>query len=84
MWTSSVFHLYFEQKGTVFNSICSQDFLMLSVPFAQTELGRKAFVHSIPSSWKTLQKAWKLTDLIPLSVFKSKLKFLETDVLNLF
>uniref|UniRef100_A0A3B3HCE9 Reverse transcriptase domain-containing protein n=1 Tax=Oryzias latipes TaxID=8090 RepID=A0A3B3HCE9_ORYLA len=60
----------------------SNDHLSLAVPFARTELGKKAFVFSAPSTWNTLQKRWKLKELIPLNIFKSKLKFEEKVTFN--
>lgn len=59
-------------------SLRSNDQLLLSVPLVRTELGKKAFVHSAPFSWNLLQKDWKLTELLSLNVFKTKLKGLQT------
>ncbi|KAJ0032451.1 hypothetical protein NQD34_002532 [Periophthalmus magnuspinnatus] len=55
-------------------SLRSQDHVLLSIPFARTELGKKAFVHSAPYAWNMLQK-----ELISLNAFKSKLRGLEAD-----
>lgn len=64
-----------EKKMIGSYSTCSQIYLMLSVPFAQT--GKNALVCSEPSTCKTLQKDRKRTEFITLSAFKSKLKSLE-------
>ena len=56
----------------------SNDQLLLSVPFARTELRKRDFVYSAPSTWNTLQKNWKITQLITLNAFKSRLRALET------
>ncbi|KAL4006490.1 solute carrier family 24 (sodium/potassium/calcium exchanger), member 5 [Sarotherodon galilaeus] len=52
-------------------------YLLLSVSFARTEFGKRAFVHSAPLAWNKLQKELKMTEFISLSVFKSKLRILE-------
>lgn len=56
-------------------------FFMLSVPKTRTEMGKKAFLYSAPSAWNTLQKDLKLTDLVSLNAFKSKMKDVEADAL---
>lgn len=57
----------------------SKGHLLLSVPCFRTELGKRAFVFSAPTSWNNLQKDLKLTDLIPLNDFNSKMRSLETE-----
>lgn len=52
----------------------SQDLFLLNVPFAHTDHGKRAFKHSAPSSWNTLQNVLKLDNLITLTAFKSKMK----------
>ena len=42
--------------------LCSNDQLLLSVPFARTELGLRSFMYSAPSTWNMLQKDWKITE----------------------
>ena len=44
----------------------------LSVPFACTELVKRAFAYSAPSTWNMLQKDWKITELVSLNAFKSR------------
>lgn len=58
-------------------SLRPHGYLLLSVPFARTELGKRAFVHLAPLAWNKLQKEWKMTEFISLSAFKSKLRILE-------
>lgn len=66
------------QRSVDSYSLRSNDQLLLSVPFARTELGKKAFVHLAPFAWNMLQKDWKLTELLSLNTFKTKLKAMET------
>lgn len=63
-------------------SLRSNDHLLLSVPFARTELGKRAFVYSAPSAWNFLQKDLKLSELISLNAFKSRLREPEMTCLN--
>lgn len=58
----------------------SHNFLVLSVPFAHTELGKKAFIHSVPFSWYLLQGTFRLTEFISFSAFKPKLIVLEANL----
>ncbi|XP_077365480.1 programmed cell death protein 6 isoform X1 [Festucalex cinctus] len=51
---------------------------LLSVPFALNKLEKKPFVYSASSAWNTLQKDWKLTELVSLNDFRSRLRALET------
>ena len=48
----------------------SQDYLLLDIPFARKEIGKKAFKHYAPRVWNTLQESTKLDTLIPLGSFK--------------
>lgn len=52
-------------------SLRSQDFLHFTVPKVRTEIGKKAFRFSAPSTWNTLQSELNLQSLVPLNVFKS-------------
>lgn len=54
----------------------SNDFLLLSLPFVGTELCTQN--HSVPSTWNKLQKDWKLSELLPLNSFNSRLRAVET------
>lgn len=63
-------------------SLRSNDHLLLIVPFARTELGKRAFVYSAPSAWNLLQKDLKLSELISLNAFKSRLREPEMTCLN--
>ena len=65
-------------------SLRSNDHLLLFVPFARTELGKRAFVYSAPSAWNYLQKDLKLSELISLNAFKSRLRTLESILCNCF
>lgn len=46
-----------------------QDVVLLSDPSAWTESGKKAFMCSAPLTWNSLQKDFKLRDLVSLSDF---------------
>ena len=48
----------------------SQDYLLLDIPFARKEIGKKAFKHYAPRVWNTFQESTKLDTLIPLGSFK--------------
>ena len=63
-------------------SLRSQDSVMLSVPYARTEIGKRAFLYSAPSAWNMFQSVLKLKALISLNPFKLKKKELETDSLR--
>ena len=58
-------------------SLRSLDFFMLTVPNARTEMGKRAFGYSAPSSWNMLQNVLKLRELISLTTFKSRMKEIE-------
>uniref|UniRef100_A0A3B3DM95 Reverse transcriptase domain-containing protein n=2 Tax=Oryzias melastigma TaxID=30732 RepID=A0A3B3DM95_ORYME len=68
------------------HSLRSNDQLLLSVPFARTEFGKKAFVNAAPLAWNILQKGWRLIELPSLQVFKAKLteKQKSTECCNCF
>lgn len=53
-----------------------------TLTFAPTELGKKAVVHSAPSSWNLLQETLRLAEFILFSAFKSKLKTLKHDIIT--
>jgi len=63
-------------------SLRSDDHLLLFVPFACTELGKRAFVYSAHFAWNFLQKDLKLSELISLNAFKSRLREPEMTCLN--
>lgn len=63
-------------------SLRSQDVVLFSVPHVSTVLGKKAFVYSAPSTWNLLQNNLKLSKLIPLSVFKLRMRSFELDSLT--
>ena len=67
---------YFTQRAN-HRSLRSQDFVSFSVPAVRTELGKKAFSFSGPSSWNMLQQDLKLSSLVTLGEFKILLKDLE-------
>ncbi len=67
------------QKSVEQYSLRSQDFAMLSVPNAQTEIEKRAFRYSAPSAWTLLQNGLKLKELVSLKAFISKMKALEAD-----
>ena len=48
--------------------------ILLSVPNACTEQGKKAFVYFAPSAWNTLQNDLRLNEFISVNAFKSKIK----------
>lgn len=56
--------------------MCANDKFLLCVPFAHTEVGKRAFVFSDPSSRKRFYEEWKLNYLISLCTFKSRLRAL--------
>ena len=55
-------------------SLRSQNIIQMQVPTVRTELGKKAFKFSAPSSWNDLQRDLGLTELISLGEFRSVLK----------
>ncbi|KAJ8245109.1 hypothetical protein GJAV_G00275360 [Gymnothorax javanicus] len=52
----------------------SNDWLMLEVPCARTELGKTAFQFSAPYSWNLLQSTLKLVSLPSFNQFKAKIR----------
>ena len=44
----------------------SQDFVQMQVPRVKTELGKKAFKFSAPSTWNDVQKDLRLTHVVAL------------------
>ena len=66
------------QKSIGSYSLRSNNQMLLLVPFARTESGKRAFVHSAPTTWNWLQKDFKLTEMISLNAFKSTMRAFQT------
>ena len=60
----------------------SHDVVLLNVPSARTDLGKKAFRCAAPLTWNSLQKEWKLSNLVPLDVFKAWLDATQSDAVG--
>ena len=52
------------------------------VPSARTVLGAKAFMCAAPLAWNSLQKEWKLSNLVPLPVFKARIDAMQSDTVG--
>ena len=53
--------------------------VLLHVP---SDLGTKAFRCAAPLTWNSLQKEWKLSDLVPLHVFKARTDAMQSDTVG--
>ncbi len=64
----------------------SQNCYTLSVPFVQSELGKKAFMYASPTDWNLLQSKLKLQNLLYLDHFKTVIRQMEIDstITNLY
>uniref|UniRef100_A0A669EEG1 Reverse transcriptase domain-containing protein n=1 Tax=Oreochromis niloticus TaxID=8128 RepID=A0A669EEG1_ORENI len=71
------------RRSTVSYSLRSSDLFLLNVPFARTELGKRAFTYAAPFTWNKMQKDWKIADLISLNAFKSRLREPEKNVFKM-
>ena len=56
--------------------------VLLNVPTARTVLGKKAFRCAAPLTWNSLQKEWKLSNLVPLHVFKARIGAMQSDTVG--
>lgn len=63
-------------------SLHSQDFYHFTVPKVRTEMGKKAFRFSAPSTWNCLQSELKLQSLVSLNVFKSMINSIITRLME--
>ncbi len=59
--------------------LCSQNCYTLSVPFVQSELGKKAFMYASPTDWNLLQSKLKLQNVLYLDHFKTVIRQMEID-----
>ncbi len=55
----------------------SQNCYTLSVPFVQSELGKKVFMYDAPTDWNLLQSKLKLQNLLSLDHFKTVIRQME-------
>ena len=56
--------------------------VLLNVPTARTVLGKIAFRCAAPLSWNSLQLKWKLSNLVPLNVFKARLDATQSEAVG--
>ena len=56
--------------------------VLLNVPTARTVLGKIAFRCAAPLSWNSLQIKWKLSNLVPLKVYKTRLDATQSDAVG--
>ena len=62
----------------------SQDIIQMQVLRVKTELGKKAFKFSAPSTWNDVQKDLKLKHLVALTDFKTIIKDREISSIGSF
>ena len=56
--------------------------VLLDVPRARTDLGKKAFMCAAPLAWNSLQTDLKVRKLVPLPVFKARIDAMILDTVG--